>query len=98
MQEQFTTIIGHIARSHREVANIVGAKGQTTKAMSQLVHHIPSHNPDFGKIDAETVLLYSSDMTRNVVAYVNALAELEEALAESLEVTIKGLNSSMDDE
>ena len=87
MQHQVTRIIEHMARSQAEMASILEAERHVTVHMARLVHEIPAELPGFPGIDALTE--HAMSVTKNVAAYLNSLADLEDALADQLAVIVK---------
>jgi hypothetical protein len=87
MQELLTEMIVHLAHAHQQMARILSAKRQVVVRMAELTQAIPDLHP---QLDGLTGLINSSSqVTRNVIAYLNNLADLEEAVADSLEQWIK---------
>lgn len=87
MQELLTEMVVHLAHTHQQMARIVDAKRQVIVRMAELTQAIPDLHPDLGGLAG--LMDSSSQVTRNVVAYLNNLAELEEAVADSLEQWVK---------
>jgi methyl-accepting chemotaxis protein len=87
MHRQVTEIIKHMAASQQEIAKILEAKRHIAVRMAQLVHHIPERNPSFEDID--TLKEHSMNMTKNISAYLNSLADLADALADNLSFVMK---------
>ncbi|MCC3377307.1 nucleoside-diphosphate sugar epimerase [Cohnella sp. REN36] len=87
MQDLLTEIVVHLSQSHQYMARILDAKRQETIRMSQLVMAIPDVHPELNGL--EGLMESSSDVTKSVIAYVNGLAELHEALADGLGTVVK---------
>jgi uncharacterized membrane protein YheB (UPF0754 family) len=85
-----TNIIHYLARSHVEMAKIMEEKRHIAVHMSQLIDQIPDH-PAFKTV--EQTCKNSMDITENLTAYLNSIAELEEAIAENLTHVIKEMST-----
>ncbi|WP_019532828.1 hypothetical protein [Paenibacillus ginsengihumi] len=90
VQREITKMIENMAVSQTEMAKIIAAERHTAVHMAQLVHDIPPHNPGFGGI--EELMGNSLAVTKNVAAYLNSLADLEDTLADHLSYLLKEVN------
>lgn len=82
MQALTTEIVIHMAHSHQQLARILDAKRHVTMRMAELVHTLPDVHPQLNGLDG--LLDNAAQVTKSVIAYLNSLAELEEATAETL--------------
>jgi len=96
VQEQLTEIVVHLSHSHQQMARILNAKRQVTVRMAQLVHVLPDEHPQLNGL--EGLLESSSQVTKSVIAYLNSLADLEEAVADSMTHVMKAAGPTTDDE
>lgn len=87
MQELMNEIVVHLSHSHQQMARILDAKRQITVRMAQMVSMLPDEHPQLNGL--EGLLDSSSQVTKSVIAYVNSLADLEEAMADSLTQIVK---------
>lgn len=87
MQKTMEEIVVFLAHSHQQMARILEAKRQVTVRMADLVHGLPDVNPQLNEPDG--LLNNFSQVTKSVIAYLNSLAELEEAMADSLENVVR---------
>lgn len=90
MHDVVDQIIVHMSHTHQHMARVLDAERQVAVRMAQLIHGLPDVNPDFAGLSG--LKAQSAALTKNIVAYLNGIAELEEALAEQLEHVIKELN------
>jgi hypothetical protein len=67
-----------MAVSHREMAKILDHKGQVSVRISNLIDEVPSVAPSFK--DVETLMEQALGITKSVKAYLNSLADLEDAI------------------
>jgi hypothetical protein len=91
MEEAITSMLQHMAKSHLKMANILGSKSSVGVRMAYLIDSIPNYNPGFEGL--ESMMTQSLEITKNVTAYLNSLADLEEAIASNLGLILKALNS-----
>jgi hypothetical protein len=85
-----TNIIRHLAGSHVEMAKIMEEKRHIAVHLSQLIQHIPDH-PAFKSV--EQTSKNALDITESLTAYLNSIADLEEAMAENLTFVIKEMSA-----
>ncbi|NEW04432.1 nucleoside-diphosphate sugar epimerase [Paenibacillus sp. SYP-B3998] len=74
------------------MSRILEAKRVVTSQMASIASDIPDSNPDFeglGMLQEQALQL-----TKNVTAYLNSLANLEEAIAQQTEIVMKEMNGS----
>ncbi|SEC70665.1 nucleoside-diphosphate sugar epimerase [Paenibacillus sp. GP183] len=90
MEQKITNIITYIAASHREMSKILQTKGSIAGQMSSIITEIPDLHPEFDGV--EGIQEHSSQIIKSVVAYLNSLAELEEAIAQQTEIVMKEMN------
>ncbi|QMV40813.1 nucleoside-diphosphate sugar epimerase [Cohnella cholangitidis] len=96
MQELLTEIVVHLSKSHQQMARILDAKRHVTVRMAHLVQTLPDENPQF--TDLSGIVDSSSNVNKNVVSYLNSLADLQEAFADSMTNVVKAMGSSADEE
>lgn len=90
MEDQVTVIISHIATSHREMSKILGAKRGVTAHMASLSDGISDEHPQFA--DVSELQEFALQLTKSITAYLNSLADLEDAIAQQTEILIKEMN------
>lgn len=96
MQQQITDLITHMANSHAEMAKIIEGTRHISVHMAQLVSEIPNSQMNFPGVESLTG--YSMELCRSVTAYLNGLAEMEEAIADHIGCVMKEMHPSTDDE
>jgi hypothetical protein len=90
LEQKITTIINSIAASHREMSKILQTKGSIAGQMSSIITEIPNLHPQFDGV--EGLQEHASLIIKSVIAYLNSLAELEEAIALQTEIVMKEMN------
>lgn len=89
MNEQVDLILFHMAKSQRELARILKAEREMATHAAGLHLNIPqAHLATSG---LESVREHSGDLSKSISAYLNGLAELEEAMADNLGPVLKEL-------
>ncbi|WP_010271026.1 hypothetical protein [Paenibacillus senegalensis] len=96
MQQRITNVITHMANSHHEMAKIIEGSRHISVQMAQLVTAIPDTQMNFPGVESLTG--YSMELCRSVTAYLNGLAEMEEAIADHLGCVMKELHPGSDEE
>lgn len=95
-QELMTEIVIHLSHSHQQMARILSAKRQVTVRIAQLVDALPNEHPQLNGLHG--LVESSSDVTKSVIAFLNGLADLEEAVADSMTHVLKAIGNSGDEE
>lgn len=90
VQSKITKVLQHMAHTHEQMARILDAERHVAVRMSQIVHDLPDADPDFDGISG--MIESTGQVNKNLIAYLNALADLEEAMAEGVGRVIKELN------
>lgn len=90
MQNHITHILQHMAHTHEQMARILDAERHVAVRLSQIVHDLPDAEPDFG--DVAGLIESAGGVNKNITAYLNAFADLQEAMAEQVGRVIKELN------
>jgi predicted small metal-binding protein len=96
LQEVLTEIVVHLSRSHQQMARILDAKRHITVRMAHLVQVLPDEHPHLNGLDG--LLESSSQVTKSVISYLNSIADLQEAVAESMTHVVKAMGDSTDEE
>jgi methyl-accepting chemotaxis protein len=96
VQNQITEMIHHMANSQEQMANIIEAKRHVVVHLSSLNHQVSTVDPNLGEI--QSLMEHSLLITKSVTAYLNSLADLEDALAENLSSVMKEMGDQAADE
>jgi len=96
MQKLTTEIVNHLSHSCQQLARTMAAQRHIVMRMAELVHTLPDVHPQLNGLDG--LLDHSSQVTKSVVAYLNSLADLEEATADSLTSILQAAAKSGADE
>jgi hypothetical protein len=96
VQKRVTSIIFHIAASHRQLSLTLKAKRDTAARLAEFVQGIPDTDPGF--LTVEAIIEHAQHLTKSVAAYLNSLADLEDALALQTEIVLKEMNVIPDNE
>lgn len=89
MEQKITEMIAHMSHSHQQMARVIDAERQVAVRMAQIVHAIPDAEPAFAGTPG--ILENTGRINKSVVSYLNAIADLQEAMAENLGLVIKEL-------
>ncbi len=96
MQQLIDEVIEHLSVSHQQLARILEAERHIAVRMAQIVQAVPDQHPDFGGFDG--LMDSAQAVGKNLVAYLNGIAELQETLAEHLTVIVKELGGGESEE
>ncbi|MBA9084509.1 hypothetical protein FHR92_000966 [Fontibacillus solani] len=95
MEDKITEIIVHLSHSHQQMARVIDAERHVSVRMAQIVHAIPDNEPAFDGIPG--MLENTGLVNKSVVSYLNAIADLEEAMAENLGLVIKEMRDQSEE-
>ena len=86
MEHHTTITIEFMVKSHYELARIIEAERHTAAHTSGIVGTIANRPGEFG--DAESAMELSLEAKQSVAAYLSSLGDLEEAIADNLEIIL----------
>ncbi|WP_148499991.1 nucleoside-diphosphate sugar epimerase [Paenibacillus ihumii] len=89
MDQKITDMIIHLSHSHGQIARIIDAERHVAVRIAQIIHAIPDAEPAFDGTDG--LIESAGRINKSVIAYLNSIADLEEAMAQNLELVIKEL-------
>ena len=92
MQQLLDEMIEHLSISHQQLARVLEAERHVAVRMAQVIHAMPDQHPDFGGM--EGLLERSQTVGKNVVSYLNGIADLQESLAEHLAAVLKEMDGA----
>lgn len=90
MEQQVTNSIEFMMKSQHELARILEAKRYVTTHVSHVVRAIPDRPESFGS--GEKAVALSLEVTQSIAAYLSSLGDLEEAMADNLELVFAELH------
>lgn len=95
-QELLTEIVVHLSHSHQQMARILSAKRQVTVRMAQLIDVLPNEHPHLNGLNG--LVDSSMEVTKSVISFLNSLADLEDAVADSMTHVLKAIGDTGDEE
>ncbi len=90
MEHQVTISIEFMMRSHYHLTRILEAKKETTAHVSRVVSGMPSRPAAYG--EGEPALEVALEVAQTVAAYLGSLGDLQEAMADNLEIIMAEIN------
>ncbi|WP_431087111.1 nucleoside-diphosphate sugar epimerase [Paenibacillus sp. 8b26] len=87
MHNQVDDLLIHISHSQQQMSRLLDAERQVVVRMSQIIHELPDEEPRFDGIPG--ILDSSGQVNKSIVAYLNGIADLQEAMAEMLVRVVK---------
>lgn len=95
MQEEVTSIIAHMAKSHCEMARMLEAKRQSIHTIAHIVTALPNETIQFE--GTEAIATNSIELTKSVSAYLSSLADLADAIGDHLELVVKEMTDQVEE-
>jgi hypothetical protein len=89
MEQHVNNTVHYMSRSHVEMAKVLEEQRHVAVHMCQVIQKIPNR-PPFNTV--EGICKNSIAVKENIAAYLNSLADLEEAIAENLGHVMKELD------
>ncbi|AET56994.1 hypothetical protein HPL003_01050 [Paenibacillus terrae HPL-003] len=87
MHNQVDDLLIHISHSHQQMSRLLDAERRVVVRMSQIIHELPDEEPRFDGIPG--ILDSSGQVNKSIIAYLNGIADLQEAMAEMLVRIVK---------
>ncbi|MEC0241732.1 nucleoside-diphosphate sugar epimerase [Paenibacillus dokdonensis] len=91
MQSKIDEMLTHMSHSHQQMARVLDAERQMAVRMAQIIHDLPDTDPEFDGING--LIENSGQINKSIIAYLGSIADLQEALAETLNHVVKELGS-----
>ena len=95
MQHLLDELIHHLSEAHRQAARVLEAERHVAVRMAQIIHAMPDQHPDLGAFDG--LMEHSHALGKNLVAYLNNIADLQESMAEHLAAVMKELDGASEE-
>lgn len=90
MQDKIDDLLQHISQSHQQMARLLDTERQVVVRMAHIIHQLPDQDPELDGISG--LMDGSSEVNKSVIAYLNGLADFQDALAEMLTKVMKEMN------
>ncbi|MDQ0495411.1 nucleoside-diphosphate sugar epimerase [Paenibacillus brasilensis] len=87
MHNEVDDLLIHISHSQQQMSRLLDAERQVVVRMAQIIHELPDEEPRFDGIPG--ILEGSRQVNKSIVAYLNGIADLQEAMAEMLVRVVK---------
>ncbi len=95
MQHNVNEMIQHMSHTQTHMARVLDAERQVAVRMAHIIHHLPDLHPEFEGLAG--LKEQSGQVTRNLIAYLNSLSALEDAMALQLQFIVREMQSTRDD-
>ena len=86
MEHQVTISIEFMMKSHFELARILEAERHVAAHVCKVINAVPDRPDAFGT--GQSAVKLSLELTQNIAAYLSSLGDLEEAIADNLELVM----------
>ncbi|WP_025675926.1 hypothetical protein [Paenibacillus polymyxa] len=87
MHNELDDLLIHISHSQQQMSRLLDAERQVVVRMAQIIHELPDEEPRFDGIPG--IIDSSGQVSKSIVAYLNGIADLQEAMAEMLVRVVK---------
>jgi hypothetical protein len=95
MQHLLDELIHHLSLAHAQAARVLEAERHVAVRMAQIIQALPDQHPDLGAFDG--LMEHSRVLGKSIVAYLNNIADLQEAMAEHLAAVMKELDGASEE-
>lgn len=108
MENKINDMIEHLSHSQQQMARILEAQRHAAVRMAQIIHSLPNHEipvseetsaPGAAALGGRLLGGQSSgtqveQVNKSIAAYLNAMADLQQTSADSLEIVMKELRAT----
>jgi len=92
MQSKIDGMLTHMSHSKQQMARVLDAERQVAVRMAQIIHDLPDEHPEFDGVSG--LIENSSQINKSIISYLSSIADLQEALAETLNHVVKEMGSN----
>lgn len=89
MDSKIDDMIAHLSHSQQQLARILEAQRHAAVRMAQIIHSLPEY--ELQQEGAKSTGGQTAQINRSIVSYLNAMADLQQTAADSLEIVLKEL-------
>lgn len=90
MESRIDDMLAHLSHSQQQLARILEAQRHSAVRMAQIIYALPEY--EFRVADgARSSGGQAEQINRSIVAYLNAMADLQQTAADNLEIVLKEL-------
>lgn len=93
MENKVKVMVEHLSHSQEQMARIFEAQRHAAVRMSQIIDSLPNHQlhlPEEKKPSGGQVV----EVNGSIVAYLNSMADMQQMVADTLEVAMKELRAN----
>ncbi|MGO4791484.1 nucleoside-diphosphate sugar epimerase [Paenibacillus sp. 2KB_20] len=102
MEKKIDDMVEHLSHSQRQLARILEAQRHAAVRMAQIIHSLPNHEiqtseePSLGGqlLGSRSSGSQVEQVNSSITAYLNAMADLQQTSADSLEIVMKELKAT----
>lgn len=93
MEKKINDMLEHLSYSQQQIARIFEAQRHASVRMTQIIHSLPNLQPQSSE-ETKSSGGQVEQVNGSIVAYLNAMADLQQTTADSLEVAMKELTEN----
>lgn len=107
MENKINEMIEHLSHSQQQMARILEAQRHAAVRMAQIIHSLPNHEipvseesnaPGGRLLGGQSSGTQVEQVNKSIAAYLNAMADLQQTSADSLEIVMKELRTTEQNE
>ncbi|MBX4150297.1 nucleoside-diphosphate sugar epimerase [Paenibacillus sp. LC231] len=88
MESKIDDMIAHLSHSQQQLARILEAQRHAAVRMAQIIHSLPEYEFQLAE-GPKSSGGQTTQINRSIVSYLNAMADLQQTAADSLEIVLK---------
>jgi len=89
VDSKINDMIAHLSHSQQQLARILEAQRHAAVRMAQIIHSLPEY--ELQQEGTKSTGAQTAQINRSIVSYLNAMADLQQTAADSLEIVLKEL-------
>jgi hypothetical protein len=90
VESKIDDMIAHLSHSQQQLARILEAQRHAAVRMAQIIHSLPDYELQLAE-GSRSSGGHTVQVNRSIVSYLNAMADLQQTAADSLEIVLKEL-------
>ncbi|WP_379243723.1 nucleoside-diphosphate sugar epimerase [Paenibacillus sp. GCM10028914] len=94
LENKINDMLEHISHSQQQIARILEAQRHAAVRMTQIIDSLPNHQLQQPSEDKNSSGGQVEQVNGSIVAYLNSMADLQQTVADSLEIAMKELKAN----
>lgn len=93
MENKINDMVEHLSYSQQQIARIFEAQRHAAVRMAQIIQYLPNHQLAPPKAATKSRGGQVEQVNSSIVAYLNTMADLQQMVADTLEIAMKELRA-----